>query len=121
MIEELAKKKYHCGEKKFTLTELLVVIAIIAVLIALFLPTLKTAKITAKGVVCRNNMRNLGAAISSYITDYSGYFWGGNSLPLHQGPGNPVVLTCWAVRLSNTGYFPLVGKAHPNGGAASSV
>ncbi|HBC88514.1 MAG TPA: hypothetical protein DCZ94_16325 [Lentisphaeria bacterium] len=56
----------------FTLIELLLVIAVIAVLIALLLPALKNAKDTAKSVVCKNNMRQLGIMINTYSQDFDG-------------------------------------------------
>ncbi|MBI1367929.1 MAG: prepilin-type N-terminal cleavage/methylation domain-containing protein [Planctomycetes bacterium] len=53
----------------FTLIELLVVVAIITLLIAILLPSLNQAKQSAKLVVCRSNMHQLGVAGLSYIAD----------------------------------------------------
>lgn len=58
---------------KFTLIELLVVIAIIAMLVALLLPSLKHARDTAKSLVCKSNVRQLGGALTSFTGDYQGY------------------------------------------------
>jgi prepilin-type N-terminal cleavage/methylation domain-containing protein len=53
--------------KSFTLIELLVVVAIIAVLVALLLPTLTSARDTAHLVSCRSNERQIGVAIHQYV------------------------------------------------------
>jgi prepilin-type N-terminal cleavage/methylation domain-containing protein/prepilin-type processing-associated H-X9-DG protein len=50
----------------FTLVELLVVIAIIAMLIAITVPVLKTAKENAKAVICGSNIRQIQLAMTEY-------------------------------------------------------
>jgi prepilin-type N-terminal cleavage/methylation domain-containing protein/prepilin-type processing-associated H-X9-DG protein len=56
-------------KKGFTLIELLVVVAIIAVLIAILLPALGSARQRANEIVCQNNMRSSGQASSFFANE----------------------------------------------------
>jgi len=58
----------------FTLIELLVVISIIALLIALLLPSLQSARDVARQTLCLSNMKQLGLTNAIYQSDYDGKF-----------------------------------------------
>ncbi|OQA79649.1 MAG: hypothetical protein BWY31_04210 [Lentisphaerae bacterium ADurb.Bin242] len=57
----------------FTLIELLIVIAIIAILASMLLPVLSRTRETARGMVCKNNLRQLGQLWYNYALDNRDY------------------------------------------------
>lgn len=59
-------------QRGFTLIELLVVIAIIAILAALLLPALTTARERAAAMLCQGNLRSQGMALHLYLDDSGG-------------------------------------------------
>ena len=67
-------------KKKFTLIELLVVIAIIAILAAMLLPSLNSARESARRVNCMSNVRNMYTPMMNYSNDDN---IGRGSLPIY--------------------------------------
>jgi len=60
--------------RRFTLIELLVVIAIIAILAAILLPSLSSAREKVKEIACAGNLKQIGYANQLYCDDYAGTF-----------------------------------------------
>ena len=91
----------------FTLIELLVVIAIIALLVGTLLPSLASARGSARSIKCLANLRTLGISIQQYADDShdrlpkSSHSAGFTSLP-------------WAATL----YEPITGRAFDGTGYA---
>lgn len=79
----------------FTLVELLVVISVIALLISILLPTLDTARESARAVNCASNMRQLFIANRTFANDDADY----------RLPQLKFGTEAWPFHLKEQGYF----------------
>jgi prepilin-type processing-associated H-X9-DG protein len=65
-----SEKSIYCH---FSLIEMMIVIGVVALLMTLFLPVLAKAREKAREAGCRNNLRQIGAAIAFYPDENNGY------------------------------------------------
>jgi prepilin-type N-terminal cleavage/methylation domain-containing protein len=73
-MNSINQNRKRSASRGFTLIELLVVIAIIAILAALLLPALASAKRKAKLSQCQSNFHQIAIACNVYANDYNDYY-----------------------------------------------
>jgi prepilin-type N-terminal cleavage/methylation domain-containing protein len=72
--------------RAFTLTELLVAISVIAILMAILMPVLGTARSESRALACKSNLRQLLLASIGYATENDGSYVPAAS-DMWDGPG----------------------------------
>lgn len=104
-VKKFSFKNSAMAGRGFTLIELLVVIAIIAILAAMLLPALASAKNRAKQIACTSNQKQIALGYQMYANDFSGF------LPIcgYNTTGGDVIPTEWFIEIS-----PYFGKQDTN-------
>jgi prepilin-type N-terminal cleavage/methylation domain-containing protein len=75
MVNQKLSHRFRFAEA-MTLIELLIVIAIISIFAGLLFPAFGRVWITLDRAKCTSNLRQVGAAMSSYVADHNGYLPG---------------------------------------------
>ncbi|UCD30765.1 MAG: prepilin-type N-terminal cleavage/methylation domain-containing protein [Planctomycetota bacterium] len=65
-------RTFKCSLGAFTLIEVLVVVAIIALLIAIFVPSLAKAREQVRNTLCQSNLRSIGHGVAFYLQESNG-------------------------------------------------
>jgi prepilin-type N-terminal cleavage/methylation domain-containing protein/prepilin-type processing-associated H-X9-DG protein len=86
------RRRFCCGLRPrraaFTLVELLVVIAVVAILAALLLPALASARDKSRQAACVSNLRQIGIALLNYASDNDGHIPYGPKAPPFTNPSD---------------------------------
>jgi len=101
----------------FTLLEIIVVVAIIAILAALLLPALTSAKAKSKQVGCANNLKQLALGFQMYAADNDGRL--PDNIPVGKGKGSWIGGSMKVATEATNQIYIRQGKLFPYGNNAS--
>lgn len=114
-------EKQKTGRYQFTLIELLVVVSVIAILAALLLPALNSAREKARDISCSSNLKQIGVMMAMYVGQnddvvpavYKNYPLPGNG---NSGKWLDVLAASFlsGIKMENNAYLQVVSGAGEN-------